>query len=47
MSSGAVPPTLIEKIDELSIAQLESLGEALFDFETIEDLTAWLENLPA
>ncbi len=43
---GAVPATLIEKIDELSIAQLDSLGEASFDFETIDDLTAWLENSP-
>ena len=44
---GEVSPTLIEKMDPLSIAQLESLGEALFDFETIEDFTAWLENPPA
>ena len=41
---GEVSPTLIEKMDPLSIAQLESLGEASFDFESIDDLTAWLEN---
>jgi predicted transposase YdaD len=44
---GEVSPVLIEKMDQLSIAQLESLGEALFDFETIADLTHWLENSPA
>ncbi len=44
---GEVSPILIDTLDQLSIAQLESLGEALFDFETIADLTIWLEHLPA
>jgi Domain of unknown function (DUF4351) len=44
---GEVSPIVLEQVDHLSIAQLESLGEALFDFETIADLTAWLENPPA
>jgi Domain of unknown function (DUF4351) len=43
---GEVPPILIEKTDKLSIGQLESLGAALFDFETIEDLVTWMENPP-
>jgi heme oxygenase len=41
---GEVSPIVLEQVERLSIAQLESLGEALFDFETIADLTAWLEN---
>jgi hypothetical protein len=44
---GEVSLTSIEKLDELSIAQLESLGEELFDFETINDLVTWLDNPPA
>jgi Domain of unknown function (DUF4351) len=35
---------LQERIDNLSIAQLEELGEALLDFTTIEDLEAWFEG---
>ncbi|MCU0542899.1 MAG: Rpn family recombination-promoting nuclease/putative transposase [Oscillatoriaceae cyanobacterium Prado104] len=31
------------RIDELSIDQLDNLGEALLDFANIEDLTAWLQ----
>jgi hypothetical protein len=44
---GEVSPIVFEQVERLPIAQLESLGEALFDFETIADLTAWLENPPA
>jgi hypothetical protein len=29
-------------IDSLSLSQLEDLGEALLDFETIGDLDRWL-----
>ncbi len=42
-----VSSIVLEQVERLSIAQLESLGEALFDFETIADLSAWLENPPA
>jgi len=31
-------------VRSLSIAQLESLGEALLDFNSIQDLTDWLDN---
>ena len=34
----------LEQINALSIAQLESLGEALLDFSSIADLTTWLET---
>ena len=32
-------------IQKLSIAQLESLGESLFDFTELQDLWNWLETL--
>jgi hypothetical protein len=41
---GTLPDPVLAKIDVLSIAHLESLGEALLDFESIEELTAWLER---
>jgi flagellar biosynthesis/type III secretory pathway protein FliH len=41
---GLLSPQLQERIDNLSIAQLEELGEALLDFTTIEDLEAWFEG---
>jgi Domain of unknown function (DUF4351) len=30
------------RVDALTIAQLESLGEALLDFSNLSDLEAWL-----
>jgi hypothetical protein len=41
---GVIPASLTEKIHQLSIEQLELLGEALFDFSTITNLDQWLEN---
>ena len=35
---------LLIEINALSIDQLESFGETLFDFESIADLIVWLEN---
>ncbi|NDJ17912.1 DUF4351 domain-containing protein [Myxacorys almedinensis A] len=32
------------QIETLSLEQLESLGEALLEFETIADLEAWLQG---
>lgn len=43
---GGVSPIVLEQVDRLSIVQLASLGEALFDFETIDNLVTWLENPP-
>jgi Domain of unknown function (DUF4351) len=42
---GELPDSLLVDLDALSIDQLESLGLALLDFTTIEDLTHWLETL--
>ncbi|MEG4986669.1 Rpn family recombination-promoting nuclease/putative transposase [Microcoleus sp. BR0-C5] len=46
---GAVTPEVQTQIGELSIDQLENLGEALLNFNDISDLTAWLQtqDLPA
>ena len=41
---GAIPINTIDRINNLPIEQLESLGEALLDFGTIDDLTSWLET---
>lgn len=43
---GILPDLVRMQINELSIAQLETLGEALLDFAMLADLEAWLENLP-
>ncbi len=32
------------RINQLSIEQLEALGEALLDFSSRDDLLAWLDN---
>ncbi len=46
---GAVTPEVQTQIGELSIDQLENLGEALLNFNDLSDLTAWLQtqDLPA
>ncbi len=41
---GAIPDRTIDRINQLSITQLESLGEALLDFSAIADLTTWLDR---
>ncbi|MBD2181258.1 Rpn family recombination-promoting nuclease/putative transposase [Planktothrix sp. FACHB-1355] len=41
---GTFTPELQARIQSLSIAQLEDLGEALLDFTQPTDLTAWLES---
>ena len=43
---GSIPVNGIDRINNLPIEQLESLGEALFDFESIGDLTTWLDSQP-
>ncbi|MCA2549882.1 MAG: DUF4351 domain-containing protein [Microcystis sp. M53BS1] len=42
---GEINPSLETKIMELSIDDVEALGEALFDFSTVEDLINWLNTL--
>ena len=42
---GEINPSLETKIMQLSIDDVEVLGEALFDFSTVEDLINWLNTL--
>jgi hypothetical protein len=44
---GEINPALETKIMELSIDDVEALGEALFDFSAVEDLINWLNTLTA
>jgi hypothetical protein len=41
---GEIDSSLIEQVNGLSIEQLESLGEALLDFNSVADLEAWLNQ---
>jgi predicted transposase YdaD len=41
---GELPEAVRLQIDGLSVAQLESLGEALLDFSNLSDLEAWLRE---
>ncbi|MEH2036947.1 DUF4351 domain-containing protein [Nostoc sp.] len=41
---GELSPELQERIQSLSLNQLENLGEALLDFTAIEDLLNWLQT---
>ncbi len=41
---GEIDSFNIERVQRLSIEQLEALGEALLDFSAISDLEAWLNQ---
>lgn len=41
---GELSPELQERIQSLSLNQLETLGEALLDFTAMEDLLNWLQT---
>jgi hypothetical protein len=41
---GPVSGPLGDRIQHLSLLQLESLGEALFDFESLQDVALWLDQ---
>ena len=41
---GSIAPDLETQIRNLSLDQLESLGEALLDFSEPADLATWLEH---
>lgn len=43
---GTLPESITTRIADLSIEQIETLAEELLDFQLIEDLEVWLENLP-
>jgi len=42
---GQIAPVLESQIKALNIDTVESLGEALLDFNSENDLKAWLESL--
>ncbi|MBW4680517.1 MAG: Rpn family recombination-promoting nuclease/putative transposase [Microcoleus vaginatus WJT46-NPBG5] len=44
---GAIQPAVLDRLQKLSISQLEELGEALLDFQESSDLIAWLDNRSA
>jgi predicted transposase YdaD len=41
---GNIDSSLIEQIQQLSIEQLEILGEELLDFAAVADLEVWLSQ---
>ncbi len=41
---GTVEGTLQERIRQLSVPQLEELGESLLDFSSLSDLLSWLDK---
>ena len=41
---GEIDASLIEGVEDLSIEQLENLGEALLDFSSVTDLENWLNQ---
>ena len=42
---GELPIELKSQIEKLSLSQLETLGEALLDFVSLDDLAVWLQSL--
>ena len=43
---GGLAPNQVKKVRSLSLPQLESLGEALLDFNNLSDLENWFINNP-
>jgi predicted transposase/invertase (TIGR01784 family) len=41
---GALPQSMIDRLSELSIEQLEALGTQLFNFTQLTDVTDWLDK---
>jgi predicted transposase YdaD len=41
---GKISPSIKSKIAKLSATQLENLAEAIFDFQTTTDLSAWIKK---
>ncbi|UKP00858.1 DUF2887 domain-containing protein [Nostoc sp. UHCC 0870] len=42
---GELPQEVRQKVESLSLEQLENLGEALLDFTSMADLDAWLKSI--
>ena len=43
---GQLPGDVEREIHQLSLAESQALGDALFDFQTVEDLKNWLKTSP-
>jgi len=43
--TGEIPPEIKTRIQQLSLEQLDDLGEILLDFTSQQDLIAWLESV--
>lgn len=41
---GEIPPSISSQVTQLSLADLESLTEAIFDFQSLRDLENWLSG---
>jgi Domain of unknown function (DUF4351) len=41
---GSIPDQTLAQVNTLSIARLDCLGDALLDFESMDDLTTWLDD---
>ncbi|BAY38505.1 hypothetical protein NIES2111_28530 [Nostoc sp. NIES-2111] len=39
-----IDSTLENRIDSLSVEQIENLADAIFDFQSLEDLNNWLDQ---
>ena len=42
---GELSSDVLQRVETLSLEQLENLGEALLDFTSMDDLQVWLETL--
>ncbi|CCI22998.1 conserved hypothetical protein [Microcystis aeruginosa PCC 9809] len=42
---GEISSTVSQKIQELSLEQFATLGEALLDFTSLTELTTWLSEI--
>jgi Domain of unknown function (DUF4351) len=42
---GILPMEIRSQVEQLSVTQLDELSEALLDFEQLDDLTDWLDDL--
>ena len=41
---GSLSPQTQQQVETLALEKLEALGEALLDFNSLDDLTSWLNN---
>ena len=41
---GDIPVAITSRVEDLSLKQLESLTESIFDFESLQDVESWLEG---